>query len=328
MGAGIYSTSASESRTISRAHIPTQQVFTSRGCHAAMDPRGLNFRESCDSAEHPASVAVAFFLDVTRSMDVIPAGLAQRTLPHFAKMILPVLPDAQILFGAVGDAEDGDKAPLQIGQWESSDELVDQWLTRIYLEGGGGPNGEESYDLALLFAARMAQIDCWKKRGEKGYLFLTGDERPRDRVNSAIVNRAFGREVLDRDVPLGQIVQEAVEKFHMFFLIPDLRRAEECETAWRKYFGDNVIVMEHSEDTALVAATLIAITQGRSFPELSVFKKWIEQEQGVNAKIGGRVYRAVRSYAATRAGFEPVRPVSKPGLTIGNEPSVIVRFKF
>jgi len=44
--------------------------------------------------------------------------------------------DPQILFMAVGNAV-SDAAPLQVGQFESTEKLMDTWLVNMYLEGGG-----------------------------------------------------------------------------------------------------------------------------------------------------------------------------------------------
>lgn len=318
MGRGGYDVGASVRRAEARVRVPVQTVFGSRSCHPSMSPIGLQVRKSCDSPEHPLSVAVAFLLDVTKSMAVIPEELARRTLHRMAKIVLTMLPDAQFLMGAVGDAEDGDHAPLQIGQFESSDLLVDQWLTRIYLEQGGGDNRTvpsfESYDLALLFAARMTRIDCYQNRGKKGYLFLTGDECPRERVSAQVANRVFGRTVLEHDVPLEQIIAEASEKFHIFMLIPDQRRAEDCESYWRRYLGDNVIVMEDpcddgvlGADTALVVATLIGLTEGGFLGQHKDVGQALEAEHGCSKRQASRIYHAVLPYAANLPSAEPVR---------------------
>lgn len=56
--------------------------------------------------------------------------------------------DPQVMFMAVGDAT-SDRAALQVGQFESTAELMDQWLTWCFLEGGGGGTGHESYELAF-----------------------------------------------------------------------------------------------------------------------------------------------------------------------------------
>ena len=303
MGGGNWSGFASRARASSRTSMPAQRVFKSRGCHELMSPNGLLSRESRDSDEHPDSLAFIWWLDVTGSMGQIPEQLAKRTLPDFADVILPIAPDMQILFGAVGDAVDGDRAPWQIGQWESSDQLVDQWLTRIYLAGGGGQHGCESYDLAFLFAARLAEIDCYLKRGRKGYLFLTGDECPYETVQMSVVNRLLGRHFLESDIPFKQIVAEACEKFHCFFLIPDLRRAEYCAASWRRYLGDKVLIMEDPADASLVAAMAAGLTEG-VYADLDQVMAVLRDRHGQDEKAAKRIFRALRSYAALleRAG--------------------------
>ena len=56
------------------------------------------------------------------------------------------------MFGAIGDAT-CDRVPLQVGQFES-DNRMDDDLGRIVLEGGGGGQQTESYELAMYFMAR------------------------------------------------------------------------------------------------------------------------------------------------------------------------------
>jgi len=315
MSYGGYDIGAAKVRTQERVALVRQTIFSSRGCHELMNPLGLRFREALDSLEHPESRAIVWFVDVSKSMEDIPDELARRTLPKFVEMVLPILPDAQFLFGAVGDAEDGnDRAPLQIGQWESSDVLVEQWLLRIYLEGGGGDNrlkpSYESYDLPLFFSARMTQIDCYEKRGQRGYLFLSVDECPRERVSAQVVNRVFGRIILEKDLSLHQVIQEVAQKFHVFVLIPDLRRAEECEAQWRAYLGDNVITMIKPDvstgsptgaDSSVVASTLIQLTEGKIKDDLA-FAQMLEHSGCDQAQVS-RVYRAVHAYAVTRPEF-------------------------
>src|ERR1700733_10243727 len=159
MGYGNYSAAAHEAIIQSRASLPTQKVFQQAACHTLMDPRGARARESRDSAEHPATVSIVFALDVTGSMGVIPALLAKEELPRFMKLLLDCrIPDPQLLFMAVGDAT-SDRAPLQVGQFESTAELMDQWLTWSFLEGNGGGQGTESYELAMYFLATHTALD-------------------------------------------------------------------------------------------------------------------------------------------------------------------------
>lgn len=261
MGYGNYSHEAHEALTRGRADLPVQKVFRQTACHPLMNPKGLRVRESRDSAEHPSSLAIVFALDVTGSMGEIPERLARRELPSFMKLIVDCkIPDPQVLFMAVGDAT-SDQAPLQVGQFETTAELMDQWLTFSFLEGGGGGQDHESYELALYLLAEHTDLDCWVKRQKRGYLFMTGDELPYPAVSRHQVETLIG-DRLDEDVPLEAIVAAVQETYHPFFLIPDRQRRQRCEGAWRKVLGDHVICMEGPHDTCAAAAGLLALTEG------------------------------------------------------------------
>jgi hypothetical protein len=102
--------------------------------------------------------------------------------------------DPQVMFMAVGDAT-SDRAALQVGQFETTAELMDQWLTWSYLEGGGGGTGSESYELALYVAAQHTDMDNWVKRKKKGYFFMTGDELPYPAVSRHQVDALLGEKL-------------------------------------------------------------------------------------------------------------------------------------
>jgi hypothetical protein len=99
--------------------------------------------------------------------------------------------DPQLMFSAIGDHY-SDQAPLQVGQFESSTELVNEGLKKFYLEGGGGGSGEESYLLAWQVAAQHTSIDCWEKRRKKGFLFTVGDERTHHTIEAQRQLQLFG----------------------------------------------------------------------------------------------------------------------------------------
>jgi hypothetical protein len=125
-----------------------------RKIHESMDPKTIKLREARDSAEHPNVFPVILGLDLTGSMGSIPVYLIREGLPHImGKLIQKGFNDASLLFVGVGDHENDD-APLQVGQFESGDDELDTWLTRTWVEGGGGGNAGESYLLAWYFAAK------------------------------------------------------------------------------------------------------------------------------------------------------------------------------
>ncbi|HWQ46098.1 MAG TPA: hypothetical protein VN376_04480 [Longilinea sp.] len=261
MGTGNYSQAAHEALLRGRTDIPVQQVFRQSQCHALMNPKGVRLRESRDSADHPKSIGIAFALDVTGSMGEIPRIMATQQLPVFMKILLDCkLPDPQLLFVAVGDAF-SDRAPLQVGQFESTAELMDQWLTWSFLEGGGGGSGQESYELAMYFLAMHTEMDCMVKRKKRGYLFMTGDENPYPVLSKNIVDSVIG-DTLKEDIPSKEVVAELQKSFTPFFLIPDLGRARRCERNWRDLIGDHVICLETPADVCYAAAGAILLNEG------------------------------------------------------------------
>lgn len=108
--------------------------------HESMMPQKALLREARDSENHPNSVPIVFALDVTGSMGHIPHYLVKEGLPNLmGSMIQRGVLDPQVLFLPIGDHE-CDHYPLQVGQFESGDEELDIWLTRTFIEGGGGGN--------------------------------------------------------------------------------------------------------------------------------------------------------------------------------------------
>lgn len=262
MGSGNYSQTAHEALLRSRVSLPAEQVFKQVQCHPLMNPKGVRLRECRDGNDHPQSLGIVFALDITGSMGQIPKIMATQQLPSFMKILMGCqIPDPQILFMAVGDAIHN-RAPLQVGQFESTAELMDQWLTWSYLEGGGGGNGMESYELGLYFLAMHTEMDCMAKRNKRGYLFMTGDENPYPNLSKHVVDTVIG-DNLDDDLRCEEIVAEVQKSYIPFFIIPDRNRAKRCERRWRDLLGDHVICLESPEDVCYVAAGAMLISEQR-----------------------------------------------------------------
>ena len=187
MGSGRWSTNVYDAAARFRAATGASAFAYSDGgaahVHPGLNPFGVPLRESRDSGEHPQSLAIAVLFDVTGSMRWVPRAL-QAKLPQLLGLLLRkgYVAHPQIMFGAIGDAT-CDRAPLQIGQFES-DNRMDDDLSRILLEGGGGGQKTESYELALYFMARHTAADCYERRGRRGYLFVIGDEMAYPRVEA------------------------------------------------------------------------------------------------------------------------------------------------
>lgn len=322
MGYGAYSHDAHVAMTGARANAKPDEVFRQRTCHELMNPYGVLFRESRDSESHPHSLGIVFALDVSGSMGTIPYKLATETLPAFMQTMLEAgVTDPQVLFMAVGNAV-SDSAPLQVGQFESTERLMDQWLTWMYLEGAGG-GGNESYELAMYFAVRHTTLDCVQKRHRRGYLFITGDEPPNPMVSRAQVRRLIGDE-LDDDIPIEAIIEETQRTFEPFYLIPDRQRAKQVERNWRDVLGDRVIAMESPDDTSHVAAGLVSLLEGGVESLDQLVEKY--KTSGLAARRAKAVARALTPFAASidRDGIPRPR-LGAARLPRGDEPSGLDR---
>ncbi len=310
MGYGNYSYDAHSALIAGRAHQSRSEVFQQTQCHALMNPKGLKVRECRDSADHPDALGIIFALDVTGSMGDIPHLLAKQELPNLMKLVTSCgIADPQVMFMAVGDAT-SDHAALQVGQFESTAHLMDQWLTWSFLEGGGGGSGEESYELALYVAAQHTDTDNWVKRKKKGYFFMTGDELPYPSVSRHQVEALIG-EKLDEDIPIEEVIAAAAETYHLFFLIPDKGRAQRCGARWRDLLGDHTISMESPRDACTVAAAIVGLTEGR-IPDLDALAK-ILTDGGLDRDHVGSTIRAVQDYAAVL--HLPTRKYTSPPTT-------------
>jgi len=296
MGYGSYSLDAHRALTTARASMPREKVFKQSKCHPLMNPHGIRVRESRDSETHPNSLGIVFALDVTGSMGGIPVKLARRDLPTFMSTLMDCgVPDPQVLFMAVGDAN-CDRAPLQVGQFESEAELMDQWLTWSYLEGGGGGSNQESYELGLYLAARHTSMDCFEKRNHRGYLFMTGDENPYPRISKAQVKSLIGDE-LDDDIPLEKIVSELSVMYEPFYLIPDARRAQRCEKMWRDQLGDHVILLASPDDICHASAVLVGLCEG-ALSDIDEAAKRLRDKGLKRARVGA-IVTALEPFAAS-----------------------------
>ncbi len=307
MGGGRYDYEEHEAATAARASQATGAIFSQGSCHPDLSPQGVKVRESRDSEAHPDSLAIVFALDVSGSMGEIPIQLATRTMPTFMKGVLTVVPDPQVLFMAVGCAY-GDRSPLQVGQFESENALIDKWLGLLHLEGGGAWRGE-SYDIAMYFAARHTAIDCHEKRKRRGYFFMTGDEVFFMRLPPSVVTQVTGGSV-PAEIRIEDLTDELAERYRPFFLIPDPARAklDGCEPAWRKLLGDCVIVLGDPGDTAAAAALLVGIGEG-VLRDVAALEAKAETELGFRGAERDRLVGAVRPYleAVLRGGGDPPR---------------------
>jgi len=224
--------------------------------HESMNPNGITFREARDSEVHPNTVPIILGLDVTGSMGHIPHELIKEGLPKLMGGIIQGgVPDPALLFLGIGDHE-CDRFPLQVGQFESGDEELDMWLTRTYIEGGGGGNAGESYLLAWYFAAFHTKTDAFEKRGQKGLLFTVGDEPNLPTLPASAIKEIMGQgQQTYTSLELLKEAQKRYEVYHISVLHSD--QAVRANVAWKELLGQNCLSIEDHKEIPNVIKKII-----------------------------------------------------------------------
>lgn len=260
MGCGTFTSSDWKSYTTSRGitgQSTYDTIYKSRSMKDSLNPKGITYRESCDSDDHPNATPIILGLDVTGSMGDLAATIAKESLHTLMTELYdkqPV-PDPHIMFMAIGDAY-CDYSPLQVSQFEADIRIAEQ-LTDIYFEGHGGGNGGESYLLAWYFAARHTKIDSFEKHGRKGFLFTMGDEPNHSKLTANQVKEIFGDDI-EADLTAEELLTEVSRQYEVFHLVvKDGERRHKSMTAWTKLLNERAMeVTDYKKIPEIVESTL------------------------------------------------------------------------
>lgn len=268
MGDNSYSFSSRSLRAETNAYFKTDlsnvksvnTVFTQnlkKEINQSMNPKGIIVREARDSKTNPNTIPIVLALDVTGSMLGIPVWLVREGLPKLMeKMLQKGIGDPSLLFMAIGDTYT-DNYPLQVGQFESGDEQLDNWLTSTYLEKGGGANEGESYSLAWYFAANHTATDAWEKRKHKGILFTTGDEPCLEILPKKSVEELMGNTAQD-DFTVKDLLKAAQEKWNVYHLhIMEGSRGVNSLPYWKTLLGDHCIQVDDHKQLADIMGNIV-----------------------------------------------------------------------
>ncbi len=286
MGHSSYSVSSRLSKATSAGYFTksSNEIFTQsevRRIHEQMNPSGIVIRESRDSDTHPNTIPIQLYLDVTGSMGRIPHEMIKDGLPTLMGTLTQNgVPDAALIFGAIGDHE-CDKYPLQISQFESGDDELDMWLTRTYLEGGGGGNKGESYLLAWYFAANHVKTDAFEKRGKKGFVFTIGDEPcldnlPISAVKGIMNESAVGQKTYSKE----ELLEEAQKQNHVYHIHVN-HGGRGLDRGWKEMLGDNLIEITDHKSVGKVISDII-------LSKLDVPTSFLTKKDDTTSKTDGK----------------------------------------
>jgi hypothetical protein len=263
MGGSLYDTVARGVRADKMAYhsAKTDDTFQQnkrREVHESMKPQGVKLREACDSDVHPFTIPIILALDVTGSMREIPEMLIKNGLPTLmSKLIQNGAKDATLMFLAIGDHV-YDTGPFQVGQFESGDEELDMWLTRTWLEGGGGGNQGESYLLSWYFAAKHTKLDSFDKRGEKGFLITIGDEPCLTNLPASVIKGLFDVQC-QKNYSDVELLELAREKYNIFHINVEhgAYTQREASTYWNNLLNQNCITTKDYNEIPIIISNIV-----------------------------------------------------------------------
>lgn len=281
MGGGYYDSSRYAARSTSYAKSTREEIFTQRNAKHEFLPKNIKIREAFDSAEHPDSTAIIIGVDVTGSMGTLAESIVRKQLGTLMTGLLTRQPvkDPQVCFMAIGDVQ-CDVSPLQVTQFESSDDPMMDQITALWLEGHGGGNNSESYNLPWVFAQGQVKADCITKRNKKGYIFTMGDECCPSGLFKSDVQKHMNIGMETDFVNSKDLYAAVSETYNVFHLIIEEGsyyrvHSQRVIDSWDSITGRKTLFVKNHEHLSEIIVSTIQICEGAN-PQ-QVIDSWESQ---------------------------------------------------
>jgi hypothetical protein len=182
-------------------------------------------------------------------------------LKDMQKLSQPIPDMLNVSFFGIGDAF-MDEYPLQVTDFVKRDGLDDA-IKSIYPEGGGGPFGEESYELGAFYAVNH----CKTPNCDKPLCVIFGDEAFYDKIKPRHIKKIIGDDV-PAELDSFEVLGKLKEKFDTYVLQPELSSDaatyKTIHDKWTKVLGpQRVIVLNSVERAVDCIIGLNGISSGR-----------------------------------------------------------------
>jgi hypothetical protein len=112
--------------------------------------------------------------------------------------------------------------------------------------------------------ARHTSLDCYEKRGKRGYLFVIGDEIPYPKVKRKEVAKVIG-DGLQADLSTEVLVRELERTYDVYYILPRLTHHwdnPEVHRRWVELLGQNVLRLEDPAGICEMIASTIGVAEG------------------------------------------------------------------
>jgi hypothetical protein len=238
-----------------------EEIFKETNIDPSLDPAKFELRECVTSKANPDPTPIILASDVTGSMGELAEEIVRHGLGDIMNALYERRPvsDPQILCMAIGDST-CDRAPVQMTQFEADGVVLAKQVEKIWLEGGGGGNGGESYSMAWAGAAYKTHCDAFPKR--KGYLFTIGDECLLDATSSNDLKRFLKLTGINGTAE--ELLKSAQDDWHVFHLIVKPVSYQPVRATWKHYLGQRAVDVEDHKKLAEGIVAIIQKVEGAS----------------------------------------------------------------
>lgn len=237
--------------------------------------------------------------DVTGSMGSWPATIFSK-LPYLDLEGKEYLgPNMEISFAAVGDAN-SDEYPIQVRGFHKGTELKTE-LEKLVIEGNGGGQSSESYELTALYYAKNARMP----NASRPIMIIIGDEGFYETITKAHAKMAHVKLENDR-LNTAELFKELQEKYSVYLIRKpyDFGGDAAIQARWEKLIGKEHIAILPSADRVVdVIFGILAQEKNR----VDYFRKEIEDRQRPDQV--NTVYKSLKTIHAIPANATPSKPI-------------------
>ena len=235
-----------------------------------------------ENVKTESTAPLIIVVDETGSMGDWPATIFSK-LPYLENEGKEYLgEDFEICFMAIGDAYCNERYPLQVRPFARGLDLA-KHLKELVIEGGGGGQTTESYELAALFAAEKIEMP----KAIKPIIIFIGDEQPYDTISPDQAEKLLGMK-LEKSLSTEDVFKKLAEKFSVYIIRKPygsssgntINADDQRITAhWARLLGnDHISNLPEAGRVVDVIFGILAKESGR----ISYFEKELEDRQDPN----------------------------------------------
>jgi hypothetical protein len=234
-----------------------KMVGTQTQMHRSMDPTRFKDDNLVSENLNP----IVFALDVTGSMGEWTRIIYDK-MPMFYGQILMqnYLEDPAISFCAVGDYT-SDEAPLQVTEFAQG-KAIDQLLSKMYIECGGGGTCNESYELAAYFYNNHVDLSG----AQLPFFFVTGDESFYEKIPHKYITKFIGKTPVENSINARECWKILMTKFNVFLIkkpYEEEKKEIQILKQWIETIGEERVLQIVNPKACIdVILGAIAITSG------------------------------------------------------------------